>query len=209
MIENDTDFTWGYAPAIEAAQMDSCPAIWGARVIAIEDPGFGIVPGRVSWYTEDMDARRALVAALNKGILDACRERFAELKRDHWDIHRVAKEYVLYEDEAIKVVGNTNASFGYLYLAAFIKPNDWTGDWAGDWRPVSGNPVNVRVNNIGHAVVLRGHRSFTVAGLYVMPTSPPDWYRKQNRLGSKGWMPCWITGVEFDNINRDSVACNG
>ena len=106
------DLDYGYAPAIEAAQLDSSRAIWGARAIATEDPGFGLVPGRVSWYTEDMGARRALALALNKGILDACRERFAELKRDHWDIHRVAKEYVLYEDEAVKVVGNTNASFG-------------------------------------------------------------------------------------------------
>ena len=206
MIENDPDFTWGYAPAIERAQMDGSPAIWGARVIATEGPGFGIVPNRVSWYTADMGARRALVIALNSGILDACRERFAELKDEHWDIHRVAKEYVLYEDDAVKVVGNTNGSFGYLYLAAFIKPEDHAGDWRGNVRPVPGEVVNVTINSIGEAIVLRSHSVYNVAGLYVMPINPPDWYRKQNQLGSKGWKSGWITGVEFTEIEDQEVA---
>ena len=193
---NDPDFTWGYAPAIERAQMDGSPAIWGARVIATEGPGFGIVPDRVSWYTEDMDARRALASALGCGILDVCRERFVELRQTHEDIHRESREYVLYEDDAVRVVGNTNGSFGYLYLAAFIKPSDWTGHWVGDWEPVSGDTVVVNINRIGKGLVLRGHSIDTVAGVCVMPLDPPEWYRKQNRHGQNGWISCWVTGPE-------------
>jgi hypothetical protein len=197
---------FGYAPAIKAAQRGGCSAIWGARAIATEDPGFGLVPDRISWYAGNEAERSALALALNKGVLDVCRERFAELKDEHWDIHRVAKEYVLYEDEAIKVVGNTNGSYGYLYLTAFILPPDRTGEWRGNFRPAPGGVVNVTVNSIGEAIVLRGHRVYSVAGLYVMPINPPEWYRKQNRLGRNGWKPGWITGVEFTEIEGQEVA---
>jgi len=197
---------FGYAFAIKAAQQGGCSAIWGARAIATEDPGFGLVPDRISWYAGNEAERSALVLALNKGVLDVCRERFAELKDEHWDIHRVAKEYVLYEDEAIKVVGNTNGSYGYLYLTAFILPPDRTGEWRGNFRPAPGGVVNVTVNSIGEAIVLRGHRVYSVAGLYVMPINPPEWYRKQNRLGRNGWKPGWITGVEFTEIEGQEVA---
>lgn len=189
---------YGYAPAIEAAQLDSSRAIWGARAIATDGESFDLVPGRASWYTEDVKARTALVNYLNNGVLDAAREKFAELKREHWDIHRTAKEYVLFEDDAVKVVGNTNASHGYLYLAAFIKPSDWTGKWVGDWRPVTGQRVEVTVNGIGPAEVLRGHRIFGVAGLMVRPIDPPDWYKEQQGLGKRGCRAAWVTGAEIN-----------
>ena len=200
---------FGYASAIEAAQRGGCSAIWGARAIATEGPGFGLVPDRVSWYAGNEAERSALVLALNKGVLDACREKFEQLKSERWDIHRVAKEYVLYEDDALEVVGNTNASCGYLYLAAWVKPNDFEGEWVGKWQPTSGDEVEVTVNGIGRALVLRGHRIYSVAGLCVMPISPPEWYRKQNRLGSKGWAPGWITGAEFTEIEGQEIDKDG
>ena len=205
--ENNPTLDFGYAPAIERAQLDRSPAIWGARaIVENNDTGFGLVPGRNSWYTEDLKAREALVLALNNGVLDACRAEFVRLRHKSWEINRVPQEYVLFEDESIVVVGNTNGSYGYLYLAAYIKPSDFTGVWSGDWRPVTGDEVEVRINGIGRARVLRGHRSFDVAGLYVMPVNPPDWYRKQNRLGERGWKPGWITGREFTNVNTQEVA---
>ena len=207
ITENNPTLDFGYAPAIERAQFDRSPAVWGARAIVENNrAGFGLVPGRNSWYTEDLKAREALVTLLNNGVLDACRTEFARLRDEHWDINRVSQEYVLFEDDAVKVVGNTNGSHGYLYLTAYIKPSDFTGVWSGDWRPVTGGEVEVRINGIGRARVLRGHRSFDVAGLYVMPVNPPEWYRKQNKLGERGWRPCWITGREFTNINNQEVA---
>lgn len=196
----------GYKPAITAAQRAGSPAIWGARAIATEAPGFGLVPGRSDWYAGNEAERSALVLALNKGVLDACREKFEQLKSEHWDIHRVDKEYVLYEDEAIKVVGNTNGSYGYLYLTAFILPPDRTGEWNGNFRPTAGGKINVTINRLGESLVLRGHRFYSVAGLYVMPISPPEWYRKQSRLGRNGWKPGWITGVEFTEIEGQEGA---
>jgi len=205
--ENNFTLDFGYAPAIERAQLDRSPAIWGARaIVENNDAGFGLVPGRNSWYTEDPKAREALVLALNNGVLDACRSEFVRLRHKNWDINRVSQEYVLFENGSVEVVGNTNGSYGYLYLAAYIKPSDFTGDWSGDWRPVTGDEVEVRINRVGRARVLRGHRSFDVAGLSVMPVDPPDWYRKQNRLGERGWQPCWITGREFTNVNTQEVA---
>jgi len=200
--ENNRDLDFGYAPAIEAAQMDSSPAIWGARAIVENSSmGFALVPGRNSWYTEDERARKALVVALNKGVLDACRAEFVRLRDENWDINRVSQEYVLFEDDAIRVVGNTNGSYGYLYLAAWIKAPDFTGEWNGDWRAVTGDKVAVSVNSIGEALVLRSHRIYSVAGLCVMPVNPPDWYRKQNSLGeNKGWKHCWVTGPECRHI---------
>lgn len=197
---------FGYKSGVAQAEFDGSPAIWGARAIATEDPGFGLVADRVSWYAGNDAERAALVLALNKGVLDVCRERFAELKDEHWDIHRVAKEYVLYEDDAIKVLGNTRNSHGYLYLAAWVKPNNFEGKWVGKWQPSSGDKVEVTVNGIGRALVLRGHRIYSVAGLCVMPISPPDWYRKQNRLGRNGWTHAWVTGAECNHINHKEVA---
>jgi hypothetical protein len=204
---SDYDMDFGYAPAIEQAQIDGSRAIWGARaVVEHSDAGFALAPGRNSWYTEGEPARKALVMALNKGVLDACRAEFVRLRDESWDINRVSQEYVLFEDDAIKVVGNTNGSYGYLYLAAFTKPDDFTGNWVGDWRATAGDKVQVSVNGIGEALVLRGHRIYSVAGLCVMPLRPPEWYLKQNRLGRSGWKHCWVTGTECKHIDNKEVA---
>ena len=192
---NSLRYEYGYAPAIEQAQMERSPAVWGARTITDPD-AFGMLHDRQSWYSENRGANDALSALLNNGVLTKCQEEYRSLRSEHRDFTRVARELLFFEDDVVKVVGNTNGSCGYLYLAAFIKPGDLSGTWNGGVRPATGDTVDVKVNGIGEATALRCVPVHGVAGLWVRPLDPPAWYRKQNARGLGGWSTCWVTGPE-------------
>jgi len=91
---------------------------WGAR--AIDDgKSFGLLPDRQSMVGED-DERNALAGQLNGGVLAACQKEFARLKNS-WEISgRENKQVTLYDKDGLRVEGNTNASFGYFYVRAYM-----------------------------------------------------------------------------------------
>jgi len=64
----------------------------------------------------------ALLDHLNHHVRGAWRERAAELLRNDVMHTRRAGEFTLYEDSTVVIKGNTNASYGYLHVCAYLRP---------------------------------------------------------------------------------------
>lgn len=95
-------------------------AAWGCRAI-VERSGLDVLWDRQDLQGEDA-AKAALKAWLNdEGAFKRFRERTDELVKAHVIRGDEQRLITLYEDEKGIVVGNTNASYGYLYVAAWLK----------------------------------------------------------------------------------------
>jgi hypothetical protein len=98
-------------------------AAWGARLI-VDQTGFtDFVHDRQGAFGDESEMA-ALFAWLNMGSFDSAREKASVLLRRREMDTRGEREFVLYEDDKGKIVGNTNASAGYLYVAAWLKAHD-------------------------------------------------------------------------------------
>jgi len=95
---------------------------WGARLIAPAD----ILWDRQDLVAENDEAKQELIAWLNgepegTGAIakarDWLRENYRGMRQD-WD-----DEHVLYEDADGTIMGSTNASYGYVYVAGWLKPD--------------------------------------------------------------------------------------
>jgi hypothetical protein len=87
--------------------------VWGARLIAPAD----LVHDRQDLVAESDEAKQALIAWLNGGAISqalaALRERYVRGDSD--------EEFVIFEDDRGKIVGNAQASHGYVYVAGWLK----------------------------------------------------------------------------------------
>ncbi len=119
---------WGLSWAVP----EVAHAAWGARAI-VEGTGFGLLHDRQSIWSDDDAARQKLIAVLNgpgggDGAIHQAQEKVAALREagticgPNGQGGDTPQEHVLYEDDAVKMVGNTNGSFGYLYITAWLKP---------------------------------------------------------------------------------------
>jgi hypothetical protein len=99
---------------------DDVTAAWGCRMIVDQDGYTDYLANRSDVFGTDAE-KEALFAFLNGGAMKAARENASELLKSYTMKTREREEFVLYEDDAGKIVGNTNASAGYLYVAAFLK----------------------------------------------------------------------------------------
>lgn len=120
---------------------------WGARAI-LERGSFSLLPDRQSWYPssasvpswpsstsvqgEDINLYQEnelgrLRLRLDGGLIAQARDEVSRLLRAHAMRSDERQEFWLAEDDLVIMLGNTNASRGYLYLVAFIKPPGWTG----------------------------------------------------------------------------------
>jgi hypothetical protein len=107
-------FEYGYTPAVTGEHR----AYWGARAIWQGGRTWDIVPNRQGFRATDKAALDTLLARLNGGILKAAEARLGALGNT-WEVSpREAREVVLHEDARVRVVANTNASHGYVYLTA-------------------------------------------------------------------------------------------
>jgi hypothetical protein len=110
-------------------------AAWGARLIATQDGGLDFLGNRQSFY-DGPDGDQSKGDAVGQWIngtteettnaLDGAPFKIAlETARDLLKSGRMstreAQEFRLYEDETGVIVANTNASAGYLYVAAWLK----------------------------------------------------------------------------------------
>ncbi len=98
-------------------------AAWGARAIW-ERQGYdlatlGFVGNRQS-ATGTEEARGRLQAFLD-GAMRPLREAFAQAQREGWS-QSSADVRTLVETEDGVIVGTPNGSYGYVYLAAWLKP---------------------------------------------------------------------------------------
>jgi len=91
---------------------------WGARAI-LHQAKIDLVWDRQSWRGDNGPGKVAFVKVLETAIEEARREAqrlyyaTGELCPDQ------AQLLVLYDGPGVKILGNTNASYGYLYLIAF------------------------------------------------------------------------------------------
>ena len=103
---------WGYV----TKESEKANTVWDARAI-IEGESFSILHDRQSIRGNG----KKIAGLLNGGVLAAVRDKVTKLRKAGEIRADEAKEHVLYDDDELRVVGNTNASFGYLYLVGFIK----------------------------------------------------------------------------------------
>jgi hypothetical protein len=92
-------------------------AVWGARLIAPND----LVHDRQDLVADGEEAKAALVAWLNgetrgQGALAGALKHLATVFLSNID-----HEFVVYEDATGVIVGNTQASHGYVYVAGWLK----------------------------------------------------------------------------------------
>ena len=90
---------------------DGVKAAWGARFIFPND----LLHDRTGIFG-DTDDKKALIEWLNSGALRKARDAApAGLFPNE------TREVVLYDDDTGTVVANPNGSYGYLYVAAWLK----------------------------------------------------------------------------------------
>jgi hypothetical protein len=111
------NLAFGYKAGIP----DDAVAAWGARWIVTQDGYIDFVPDRQDADGPDAE-RRQLLDLLNAGAGKAAQDRLRELLQNG-EVHtRREAEVELYADDRVRVVGNTNASAGYFYVAAYLIP---------------------------------------------------------------------------------------
>tara|TARA_Y100000034_G_scaffold76992_1_gene92483 strand:- start:515 stop:925 length:411 start_codon:yes stop_codon:yes gene_type:complete len=113
---------FGYGCAIPEAT----EAAWGARAIC--GGGYSgkaymdLLPDRQGLCYRSKEALDRLTGLLNGGILRTAQAEYKRL-HDSWEIQgSEPNEVVLYDDGTVKMVGNTNGSHGYFYVAAWLVP---------------------------------------------------------------------------------------
>ena len=108
---------FGYSAGIP----DDVTTAWGARLIAPND----LLYDRQDLVAENATAKADLIAWLNgspsgTGALAKMRE---WLKENYWQFGQDDVEHVIYEDDEGIIVGSTQASYGYIYVAGWLKPD--------------------------------------------------------------------------------------
>ena len=92
------------------------PTAWGARLIAPAD----LLYDRQDLVAESDEAKTELVAWLNGG---AIHEALDWLRENYWQFRQDDAELVIYNDADGMIVGSTQGSGGYVYLAGWLKPD--------------------------------------------------------------------------------------
>lgn len=113
-------FEFGYTAALTSAHR----AYWGARTIwrGHQDKTWDLLPDRQGWLAENEAAQEELHTLLNgiDGVLRKARLAFDALVKAEDPDLRASKrhEFLLYADDRVEVLANTQASHGYVYLCA-------------------------------------------------------------------------------------------
>lgn len=116
--EGKRHLAFGYSCAIP----DGVKAAWGARLILDNRSykfGGDLVWDRQDGWSDDEDSKKLLHDRLN--YIKPWAQPLAVLINDGKVKQDVGNEVVVYEDELIKVVGNSNGSYGYFYIAGWLK----------------------------------------------------------------------------------------
>lgn len=105
----------------KTAVPDDAKAAWGARLIAPND----LVSSRQDLAARTDGDKAALVAWLNgSGYGDGAIRKAKDWLAENYD-YELRQDFdqvlPLYEDETGIIVGSTNASYGYVYVAAWLK----------------------------------------------------------------------------------------
>jgi len=108
----DNRLPFGY----NAGLPEGVKAAWGARLIVTQDGSTDFLSDRQGGF----GGNDALYAWLDGGAVTAARAKASELLKAYRMSTRESGEFVLHEDGLGRIVGNTNGSAGYLYIAAWL-----------------------------------------------------------------------------------------
>lgn len=92
-------------------------AVWGARLIVNQDGMVDLVHDRQA-FAGDESVGDVLCAKLNRS---SWRSDLADMLRSRRVLTSQGEDVTVYEDDSIIVRGNTNGSYGYFYVAAWLK----------------------------------------------------------------------------------------
>jgi hypothetical protein len=109
---------WGLTAAIPA----DAPAAFGARLIVTQDGTTDLLFDRMDIGGEDRADRQRLADLLNAGRLRAMRDVVEDLLASFIMDTRKGEPFVIFEDDGVLAVANTNGSAGYCYVSAWLKP---------------------------------------------------------------------------------------
>lgn len=98
---------------------ETSPGAWGARMIVDQRGHVDFVPDRQGAAG---DSDRVFDALDERLPLPVLREKISNLLRSGEMQTRVAADLRLYDDDVVEVHANTNASAGYCYVTAWLKP---------------------------------------------------------------------------------------
>jgi len=110
--QTENHLPFGY----NAGLPEGVKAAWGARLIVTQNGSTDFLHDRQGGF----GGNDALYAWLDGGAVTAARAKASELLKSYTMSTRDSEEFVLYEDNAGRIVGNTNGSAGYLYIAAWL-----------------------------------------------------------------------------------------
>ncbi len=105
---------WGLKNAVP----EDARAAWGARAIW-KSGEIDLLWDRQSVVALTDEDKKIFLGSMNGGVLASARERARELFREGALRGDVSGLETLYEGPLATVVANTNASYGYLYIAAW------------------------------------------------------------------------------------------
>jgi hypothetical protein len=108
--------SWGASRLVP----DGVEAAWGARLIVNQEGWVDLVPGRQSAIGSNHGIA-TLLGYLNGGANKKWMARLEEMLRAGEVRVNQSADVTVYEDATLVVRGNTNASHGYFYLAAWLK----------------------------------------------------------------------------------------
>lgn len=112
--DNDMRLRFGYRVP------DGVTAAWGARLIVTQDGDVDLVYDRQDAVGPDAE-RRALVDYLNGTVNGEWKGALSALLSHGVVNTRRAKEVIVYDDDRMRIEGNSNASGGYFYVVAYFK----------------------------------------------------------------------------------------
>lgn len=108
---------WG----LKSAVPKEASLAWGARVI-YRDGYIDIVHDRQGFIGPDKKAIKAFAQEVNDALVFAKKRVLDWYQTDKYKLDPgFSEEHILFDSETLRIVGNTNASHGYLYLAAWRK----------------------------------------------------------------------------------------
>lgn len=112
--------SWG----LTGAAPEGTAAIWGARLIVDQRGTVDMLPDRQGPGTgvdSHSDVYGELLDLLNAGPLREALAGLKEALRSYAIRTDVQDGWTLYEDEQVIVQADTNASYGYCYVGAWLK----------------------------------------------------------------------------------------
>jgi len=115
----ELSITWG----LKNSWPEGTTAVWGARAIQAEReylPYMDFLYDRQSTDGEKEPVGK-LLSLLNGGALAQAQEVYSDLVAIGEIDRAEANQVTLYEDDEVKFVANTRGSYGYVYVAAWLK----------------------------------------------------------------------------------------